>query len=472
MELLWDLIAQIQFGKSGHVSVITKEGQLIAHEFPQVVLANVPLSTQPQMNAIAQAGDHQWMGTYTNSLGEKVLSITQPVWGTSWIIVSETPFNDSFSISRRALMVLVFGIVMFGVLATFMTFTALQRLVLDPIEALRSTLQWVGRGEFNHQVTIYRQDEVGQVAQGFNEMVASLNKRDNELAAKTTALATEVLEHKKTQDELEQLNRTLEQRVKDRTAELEKITTDLKRSNNELQEFAYVASHDLQEPLRKVRTFGDRLVEKYSNVLDARAQDYIARMQNGAARMQVLIDALLTYSRVATNAQPFVALDLKQVAQDVVNDLEQQIERVGGEVQLGELDVIYSDPLQMRQLLQNLISNGLKFHRPDEKPVVKVYGQWINGGNPEAPYQRSYRLVVQDNGIGIPAEYANQIFQVFQRLHGRSEYEGTGIGLAICRKIVERHRGTIAATGEPGEGATFVITLPQLQPSQTSVEES
>jgi light-regulated signal transduction histidine kinase (bacteriophytochrome)/HAMP domain-containing protein len=353
-----------------------------------------------------------------------------------------------------------------------LTFSALQRLVLAPIEALRAASLQVGQGEFHHQVKVYRQDEVGQVAQGFNEMVANLNKRDKELAAKTTALAAEIVEHEKTQDELEHLNRTLEQRVKDRTAELEKLANDLMRSNKELQEFAYVASHDLQEPLRKVRTFGDRLAERYNSVLDARAQDYIARMQNGAARMQVLIEALLTYSRVTTKAQPFVPVQLNSVVKGVISDLEQQIERVGGQVIVGDLDEIYSDPMQMRQLLQNLVSNGLKFHRPDVPPTVTIAGAWHTAPDAEGQPQRVYELTVTDNGIGIPEAYASQIFQVFQRLHGRSEYEGAGIGLAICRKIVERHEGTIAVKSAPGEGATFIITLPELNAGQKAVEEA
>ncbi len=471
MNLLWEVVARIQFGQTGRAYVITDKGQIIAHATPQVVLANTTLAGRPEMSALAATPDKRWSGSYTNLQGEYVLGVTQPVPETGWIIITELPQKEALAISRRALTVLLFGIAVFGILAIGLTFSALQRLVLSPIEALRATVLQVGQGEFHHQVAIYRQDEVGQVAQVFNEMVTNLNRRDQELAAKTSALASEILEHKKTQDELEQLNRTLEQRVKDRTIELEKLASDLTSSNKELQEFAYVASHDLQEPLRKVRAFGDRLVEKYNHVLDARGQDYITRMQNGAARMQVLIDALLTYSRVSTKAQPFVPVNLQQVTKGVLSDLEHQIERVGGQVEVEELDIIKGDPLQLRQLLQNLVSNGLKFHQPNVKPIVKISGEWIETQDAAASNQRAYRLVVQDNGIGISDEYSAQIFQVFQRLHGRNEYEGAGIGLAICRKIVERHQGTIVVKSAPGEGATFIITFPDIQPGQTILEE-
>ena len=235
----------------------------------------------------------------------------------------------------------------------------------------------------------------------------------------------------------------------------------LERSNQELQMFASVASHDLQEPLRKVQTFGDRLKAKYADRLDETGRDYIARMQNATARMQVLIEDLLAYSRVTTKAQPFTPIDLTLIAQEVTGDLETRIERTGGCVEIGELPVIEADPTQMRQLLQNLIGNALKFHRPDTPPVVTVRAAPVSSADqPEAVW----RLEIADNGIGFDEQYLDKIFAIFQRLHGREEYEGTGVGLAVCQKIVERHRGAITASSQPGQGATFIITLPAVQP--------
>ncbi|HLG14395.1 MAG TPA: ATP-binding protein [Blastocatellia bacterium] len=236
---------------------------------------------------------------------------------------------------------------------------------------------------------------------------------------------------------------------------------ELARSNAELESFAYIASHDLQEPLRKVQAFGDRLKTKFAGALGDEGRDYLGRMQNAAARMKILVDDLLELSRVATKGRPFAAVDLNTIAREVISDLQARIEQTGGEVIVSDLSVINADPTQMRQLFQNLIGNALKFHREDEPPIVEIRcaierpkargndrnGEWCH-------------LVVKDNGIGFDPKHADRIFAPFQRLNGRAEYEGTGIGLAICRKIAERHGGSITAKSEPSGGATFTVTLP------------
>jgi PAS domain S-box-containing protein len=231
----------------------------------------------------------------------------------------------------------------------------------------------------------------------------------------------------------------------------------LARSNAELEQFAYVASHDLQEPLRKIQAFGDRLKGKHESSLGPEGVDYLTRMQNAAARMQVLIQDLLSLSRVASHAKPFAAVDLADVAAMVISDLEVRITERNGRVEASGLPVVFGDRGQLAQLFQNLIGNGLKFQKPGENPVVKVSGEAVTLSDGAA----AWRITVEDNGIGFDEKYRDRIFQIFQRLHGRNEYEGTGIGLAICRKIVERHGGVIAAHSSPGAGAKFVITLPQ-----------
>jgi PAS domain S-box-containing protein len=245
---------------------------------------------------------------------------------------------------------------------------------------------------------------------------------------------------------------------------LKLFAVQLERSNRELEDFAYVASHDLQEPLRKIIVFGDRLREKCGGQLPPETDDYLERMQKAAHRMQTLITDLLTFSRVTTKAQPFVPVDLAVIAREVVNDLEGRLEQVQGRVEVGPLPVINAEPLQMRQLLQNLIGNALKFHRPDEAPVVKVQAERVSlpgpGTDGDTAERDCHRLTVSDNGIGFDEKYLDRIFNVFQRLHGRGEYEGTGIGLAIARKIARHHGGEITAQSRPGQGATFVVTLP------------
>ena len=245
-------------------------------------------------------------------------------------------------------------------------------------------------------------------------------------------------------------------------AALRRSHDELQRSNRELQDFASVASHDLQEPLRKIQAFGDRLSARHAGDLGEHGRDYLARMQAAAGRMSRLINDLLTFSRVTTRARAFEPVDLADLMATVADDLHARVEREGGRVDLPDpagphaLPTVDGDPTQLRQLFQNLIGNGLKFHPPDRPPVVTVLAV---GDDAEA-----VTVEVSDNGIGFDEKYLDRIFDIFQRLHGRTEYEGTGIGLAVCRKIADRHGGTIAASSAPGEGATFRVTLPRRQP--------
>ena len=257
---------------------------------------------------------------------------------------------------------------------------------------------------------------------------------------------------------------------------LERIAESLKRSNHELQDFASVASHDLQEPLRKIQAFGDRLKVKCGAAVGEDGRDYIERMQSAARRMQTLLHDLLTLSRVTSRAKPFETVDLAEIVRGVMEDLEVRTEQTGAHVELGYLPIIEADPTQMRQLLQNLISNAMKFQRPGSVPEVIVSAkvrplieQQLPGA---APGDAVCQIMVQDNGIGFDEKYLDRIFIVFQRLHSRSDYEGTGIGLAVCRKILERHGGIISAKSAEGQGATFIVTLPVKQRMKTPDESA
>jgi len=251
--------------------------------------------------------------------------------------------------------------------------------------------------------------------------------------------------------------------------ELQHSAEQLKRSNEELQNFANVASHDLQEPLRKIQAFGDRLRVKCAPQLGDAGLDYLERMESAARRMQSLIQDLLKLSRVVTQAQPFERCDLQKILRDALSDLEVALEKSEARISIGPLPAVDGDPVQLWQLFQNLVNNSVKFRRPGVPPEIRITGRvfaapadLIAGaaaGDPVA------EITVQDNGIGFEEKFAEQIFVVFQRLHSRDEYPGTGIGLAVCRKITDRHAGRIVAKSRPGGGAIFLVTLPVQQPS-------
>ncbi len=247
------------------------------------------------------------------------------------------------------------------------------------------------------------------------------------------------------------LNATLEARVAERTELAEQRAHALARSNAELEQFASVAAHDLQEPLRKIRMYCERLERRRDDVPEEVQADFV-RMESAAGRMQNLIGDLLDLARVNSRGRELVAIDLNEVADEVVADLEARIAEVGASVVLEPLPVVLGDRVQLSQVLQNLMSNALKFHREDEPLHVRVAAESGAGGK--------CVITVEDNGIGFEDEYSERIFGTFQRLHGRGEYEGTGIGLSIARKIAWRHDGDITATGVPGQGATFTLTLP------------
>ena len=252
--------------------------------------------------------------------------------------------------------------------------------------------------------------------------------------------------------------------------ELEIRLQQLDRSNRELQEFAYVASHDLQEPLRKIMSFGERLSRKYGDLLSGEGQEYLTRMNNAAQRMETLINDLLSFSRVTRSDLKFEETDLNRIFTEVISDMD-TVERTKAQINLPDkLPSIEAIPSQMRQLFQNLLNNALKFIHPDRAPKVEVRCRLLEGSElPQAyalPVEKRYCVIeIEDNGIGFEQTNAERIFTIFQRLHGRSEYSGTGVGLSICKKIVDNHQGIIFAKGESGKGAVFCIVLPLTQTS-------
>jgi signal transduction histidine kinase len=259
-------------------------------------------------------------------------------------------------------------------------------------------------------------------------------------------------------------NRKLEQEVQERRLKEEKIrllneqllenNLQLKTTVEELDRFAYVASHDLQEPLRKILVFSDKLQTKYKDELDTEVGQSLEKIAKASTRMQSLINDLLKFSRQTTADEDFVAIPLNQLLQDVIADLEIEIDKSAAQIHLDGLPEIWGIPSQIRQLFQNLLSNAIKFRKKSENPAIRIFTEPWNGLN---------RVIIQDNGIGFDPKYAEEIFMVFKRLHSYHEFEGSGVGLSICKKIIDRHSGFIKAESKIGEGAKFIIEFPVIK---------
>jgi hypothetical protein len=258
----------------------------------------------------------------------------------------------------------------------------------------------------------------------------------------------------------------MERRIQERTEELQKSNQELSRSNVNLEEFAYAASHDLKEPMRKIQMFSGRLTDRLLDRLDEEEKGYLNRIMKATDRMNTLIDDLLMYSHVSRGAVLEESIDLNKKVQSVLEDLELEIEEKKATIQVGQLPTIKGNRRQLQQLFQNLIGNAIKYHRPGVDPVVNISCQVTDGNDQMHPLltkaegQQFYLIEVSDNGIGFEPEDADRIFNVFTRLHGNAEYKGTGVGLSIARKVVENHGGYIWATSKPGDGATFKVLLP------------
>jgi light-regulated signal transduction histidine kinase (bacteriophytochrome) len=249
--------------------------------------------------------------------------------------------------------------------------------------------------------------------------------------------------------------------------ERDRSIRELNRSNQELEEFAYVASHDLQEPLRKISTFSERLKAKFAAPLGSEGSLYVDRILASTENMRILIDNLLEFSRMARSTYAFARINLQDIIRSVVTDLELKIEETGARIVLGTLPEVEVVAAEMKQLFNNLIGNAIKFRSEGEPILIEINSDKVSRQEKEERHLPSeldyFKITIRDNGIGFEEEYAERIFQIFQRLHGKSEYPGSGIGLAICKKIADNHNGLIYAESTPGKGAAFHLILPEKQ---------
>lgn len=334
----------------------------------------------------------------------------------------------SMQIKKQLQWISVMGMALLAISMLWIVSSA-GRSIVRPIGDLHKGVVMIGSGHLDHRVGTKADDELGDLSRAFDKMVDNLNR----VTASRDDLDREVAQRREAE---KGLRRALD---------------ELKRSNDELAQFAYVASHDLQEPLRKVASFTQLLAARYGDKLDSDAKEFIAYAVDGAHRMQGLITDLLSYSRVGTRGKPFAPVDCEALLEYAIANLAIAIREGGAEVTHDPLPTVTGDDVQLAQLFQNLIGNAIKF-RGEAPPRVHVAA---------TRNDKEWTFLVRDNGIGIDPQYFGQLFVIFQRLHSRAEYPGTGIGLAICKKVVERHGGRIWVESEPGKGATFFFSIPE-----------
>jgi len=346
----------------------------------------------------------------------------------------ETVYTDLVAWQQISTTILTFSVLTMVALIFGMA-GMVDRTAIRPLLRLNRATTIIAEGNLDHRTGMTAVNEVGRLSRSFDAMLDRLSA----VMASRDALNREVRQRELAETQLKQTLAVLE------------------HSNRELEEFAYVASHDLQEPLRKVSAFSSLLLQECGPAVSADGREYLDHIQGAVKRMQALINDLLQLSRITTRAKAFTPVALDAVLRDVLEDLESRLHDSGGTVTVDPLPVLDADATQLRQLFQNLIANALKFRKPGEAPLVRVRVQEIDEGANRAV------ICVDDHGIGFEPRFAERIFGLFQRLNGRQQYEGTGIGLAVCRRIVERHGGYMAAEGRPGDGATFRVELPLRQ---------
>ncbi len=420
---LYQVVADLRFGATGRAYVVNRDGAMIAHS-NRTLLERQPNLAERREFLETITSRSQWHGSYVNFEEVAVVGVSARVPPVNWVVMTEVPRNEIFAKSRRAYIVLGGGMLAFVILMMWASAEWMEGLILTPIERLRDGAERIGRGDLAYRIDAIHQDEIGQVAFAFNHMAT----------------------------ELQDLYRDLEQKIAERTEQLEKQTKELARSNAELAQFAYIASHDLQEPLRMVSNYLQLIDHRYRGRLDHDADEFIAYAVDGAVRMQQLIRDLLAYSRVGTRGQAFVPLDMHQLIEQALDDLQVMIQDRHATITVGTLPQVMGDATQLGQLVQNLLSNAIKFCEKSA-PIIEISANYETA-------TRQWLFAIRDNGIGIDPEYFERIFLIFQRLHTRSEYPGTGIGLAICKKIVERHSGRIWVESQANQGTTFYFSLP------------
>jgi signal transduction histidine kinase len=438
LDLGWlnQLAARAELPDGSTLTVIDRNGTiLMRYSVPESGgdWAGQSLAGDARVMSFLKSGTEA-VGVSTGMDGVKRLYTTTPLTRSSGIadahVIVGLPVQLAYAAANQTLVQNLIFLGAVAVLALAAAWIAGDMFVLKQVRGLVTAAQRMRHGALSARSGVaHDPGEIGQLAQTFDEMADALEQR--------------VAELQRAEAELKVLNEDLEKRVLERTLEL-------KRSNEDLEQFAYVASHDLQEPLRMITNYLQLLRQRYRDKLDAGADDFIGFALDGATRMHQLIHDLLTYSRVGTHGKEFVRTDCAQALANALANLRMTIEEARAEVTHDLLPVVMGDEVQLTQLFQNLIGNAVKF-RGEATPKVHIGARRRDA---------EWEFTVRDNGIGIAPEDFQRIFIVFQRLHSREKYPGTGIGLSVCKKIVERHGGRIWVESKPGQGTTFYFTLP------------
>jgi signal transduction histidine kinase len=363
--------------------------------------------------------------------GKKVIAAWRYIPSLDWGLVAKIDTKEAFAdvtnLRNLAVIILVIVIVLSGIMAF-----SIAHSISGPIKRLSEGAAIIGSGNLDYKIGTNQKDEIGQLSRSFDKMTLDLKQT----TASRDELNREITERKKAQEELV-------------------------RSNKDLEQFAYVASHDLQEPLRAVSGFVELLRRNLEKSLDAKTSEYMNFSIEGAKRMQSLINGLLEYSRIGTQGKKPQKMNSKEALDEAMVRLHASINESGAKITADNLPVVYFDDLQLTRLFQNLIGNAIKF-RSGQTPQIHVSAV-RQDADPKMGGLRHWRFAVRDNGIGIEPQYAERIFMIFQRLHTRKTYPGTGIGLSICKKIVERHGGKIWVESTQGGGSTFYFTVPDTE---------
>jgi signal transduction histidine kinase len=434
LDLAWfyDFAVQADLPSGAELIVIDEQGVILSHYPDNEKWGGYMLPNSSTLGALFEQKQGYRIGTGLN--GEESILAISPLEGASkkiYVALSmptEIVFAEANQNMKRNLVILL---IVMGIVMGLMWLLG-DSLIIKQAQTLVNATQKLAQGDLTTRSGLdYAHGELGQLALSFDSMAQQLSDRETERENNLKALSD--------------------------------YATSLEHSNQELRDFANIASHDLQEPLRKIQTFGELLQNRYQNQLDERGKNYIQRMRDAASRMQNLISELLSFARVTNRSVLFKEVDLQEITKHVLHDLDWQIEQNQAVIKVSELPTLEADPIQINQLMQNLIGNAIKFHKPGQPPTIRIYC-----GNPycEPDENGMLDIRVEDDGLGFDEKYLDRIFQPFQRLHPRESIEGTGMGLAICRKIVDQHGGTITAQSKPDKGTTFIVRLPKIQPSE------